>query len=311
MIHDPIQKHQSDEPPRHRYWATATGVVLACVIVLAAYPAMKRGYASLSSIPGLTQAVAGLRDQIQRAEQNAADASTAQQSSLREEADRLARDMRGRIEAASKRAADSAQQMYVKLQERVDVELKNSAERLAGLSERVDVLESSGATQQSQIAQLRREVGALHDTTVQQAGELARLRNEMADASSDTTSQIGSLRRNEERDHQDIEGVNTQLATKRIPFEAARNHVAALGDGVSLRVSATDVAYRRVSGWMWLSSDARTIWLNHQSALEPVIFYGYRDGARRELVITNVTRNSVTGYLVVPASPGAEAGGGE
>jgi hypothetical protein len=31
-----------------------------------------------------------------------------------------------------------------------------------------------------------------------------------------------------------------------------------------------------------------------------VVFYGYEDGKKRELVITNVTQNSVTGYLLAP-----------
>ena len=32
-----------------------------------------------------------------------------------------------------------------------------------------------------------------------------------------------------------------------------------------------------------------------------VVFYGYHDSKRRELVITNVSKNSVSGYLLLPA----------
>ena len=37
-----------------------------------------------------------------------------------------------------------------------------------------------------------------------------------------------------------------------------------------------------------------------QGAQEPLVFYGVKDGKRRELVITNVAKNSVTGYLLLP-----------
>ena len=51
--------------------------------------------------------------------------------------------------------------------------------------------------------------------------------------------------------------------------------------------------------------DRRTIWLKGQGAGEPVIFYGHEDGKKRELVITNVTKSSVTGYLLLPGESGA------
>jgi hypothetical protein len=51
---------------------------------------------------------------------------------------------------------------------------------------------------------------------------------------------------------------------------------------------------------MWLMPDRRTIWLKNQGAQEPIVFYGVKDGKKRELVITNVTKNSVTGYLLLP-----------
>ena len=44
--------------------------------------------------------------------------------------------------------------------------------------------------------------------------------------------------------------------------------------------------------------DRRTIWLRGQSAQEPLTFYGASDGRKRELVITQVTRDSVVGYLL-------------
>jgi hypothetical protein len=51
---------------------------------------------------------------------------------------------------------------------------------------------------------------------------------------------------------------------------------------------------------MWVLPDRRTIWLRQQGAQEPVDFYGYNDGMKRELVITSVAKRSVAGYLLLP-----------
>ena len=82
-----------------------------------------------------------------------------------------------------------------------------------------------------------------------------------------------------------------------------------LAAGISLNVTRTDTARRTLNGWISFLPDRRTIWLKNQNALEPVVFYGSRDGEKRELVITNVTRNSVVGYLLLPADRSAPAAG--
>jgi len=324
MIADP-QKHESDgerfpaEATRHRYFRTATCILIVCAIGAAAwlaYPALKQEYASLAAVPAVAQAVATLRAEVHEAEQKAAEASPAQQSALRAEADRLAREVLARMEAATRRASDSAQEAYNQLQQRVETEIQNSANRLESLSARLSTLESSFESEreahQTQLAELRQEVGQLREQASEQSEQMAKLRGEVEQASSGATEQITSVRRDEDRDHRDIEALTGRISMEKIPFEATRHHDTEVGDGISLYVSSADVEYRRISGWMWLASDGRTIWLRNQGAQQPVIFYGYRDGARRELVVTNVAAGSVTGYLLVPrqAALAAEAGSG-
>ena len=95
------------------------------------------------------------------------------------------------------------------------------------------------------------------------------------------------------------------LAVERVNFEVAKGHSQELAPGISIGLTGTDVQYRRVKGWMWVMPDRRTIWLRNQDAQEPVVFYGLTDGKKRELVITQVAKGSVAGYLVLPK--GADA----
>jgi len=87
---------------------------------------------------------------------------------------------------------------------------------------------------------------------------------------------------------------------KRVAFEVTEKHSRELTRGISFGLSRTDPSRQSVTGWMWVMSDRRTIWLHNQRANEAVVFYGYGDGKARKLVITNVATKSVKGYLVVP-----------
>jgi hypothetical protein len=87
----------------------------------------------------------------------------------------------------------------------------------------------------------------------------------------------------------------------RVAFQVDESHSRQLAPGISMGLSWVDTASQRVNGWVWFSTDHRTIWLRDQKTNQPVIFYGHDDGKRRELTITRVSAHSVSGYLVVPA----------
>ena len=94
--------------------------------------------------------------------------------------------------------------------------------------------------------------------------------------------------------------VEYKVGIKRVTFEVNKAHSQQVSPGISLGLTGIEMARHRVNGWVWVMPDRRTIWLRDQSIRKPVVFYGHLDGKRRELVITNVTANSVTGYLLLP-----------
>jgi sortase A len=107
-----------------------------------------------------------------------------------------------------------------------------------------------------------------------------------------------------------------QLVTKAIPakpaskpaptrspgktiFSVSAHHSLQLAPGVSIGLTGTDVPEGRLRGWVWLASGRRTIWLHDRT---PLRIYGALDGRTRLLVITGITRGSITGYVVAPRS---------
>jgi len=89
----------------------------------------------------------------------------------------------------------------------------------------------------------------------------------------------------------------TCTAARRVFFSVSEGHSTTLAPGISLGLDWADAASQRVKAWMWVMPDRRTIWLTSQHPREPLVFYGHQDGKRREVVITNIGRTSVSGYL--------------
>lgn len=304
---DPVEKREEEDrrksSRRHRHFLTGFLVVLAIVIAGLAwysYPMLRRHDASLGELRGQLQA-------------NAVGTSS-EQDSILSDAAKLGRDLRARIDAISRRASQATEDAYSRLEARLDAEVKSRTQGVTNVTDRVSNLEASRAADQTELAQLKQELDrARQEANVldqdsrhasqqaeQQSNELAQVKSELEDHQLNADQQIAALKRDQDRDRREVAGISNKLAVEKIPFEAGTNHTSELTDGISLHVSDTDVAYRRVSGWMWVASEHRDIWLRDQGALEPVIFYGSRDGQKRELVITNVAKNSVTGYLLLP-----------
>jgi sortase A len=88
-----------------------------------------------------------------------------------------------------------------------------------------------------------------------------------------------------------------QHSPRKIFFQVSEGHSRTLAPGISLGLDWTDPGTQRMNGWMWVMPDRRTIRLKRQHTRDPLVFYGGPDGRRRQLVITTIGRNSVSGYL--------------
>lgn len=105
-----------------------------------------------------------------------------------------------------------------------------------------------------------------------------------------------------------VKAAPVKPGVRRIPFNIARNKSRQLTPGISLGIDDTDVSGRRANGWIWLTRDRRTVWLKKQRLQTPLVIYGLRDGERYELRLTNITRTSVSGYLLhTPSTNSASA----
>jgi hypothetical protein len=255
-----------------------------------AYPRLQWQTDANTQIKNVQTTIDGLGDRIKAAESKF-DIQSKDQQGLRNQMATLSGRLNVRIANARKELEKSTNEMFRQAQARID-------DQTRGVQARMTRLESSNSDANTQVADLRRELGQVRSEMAQQENDLRAVRREMRNDA--VTLQLANLKNSEERDRKDVNSIINSLDLRRVAFEAKKNQNLQLAPGVSLKVTGTDVEHRRVNGWMWLMPDRRTLWLRGQNTQEPIIFYGYQDGKKRELVITNVTKNDVTGYLLLP-----------
>ena len=279
------------KPRRRGYLGAACGVLALGLAGAAWYtfPILKRHDAMLAQSGAMKHSVEALGGRLDQ--QNAKFAESAGSlEQLRQQIADLRREMRSRIATARKQAGDAAYEMVSGVAKQVNGEID-------GIKTHVARLELSRDADQVQISDLQNEVIQLRKEL---AAETQQFNDRIVATSAGAEQKIAGLVAVQEQERKDVDGLGRKLSLRRVDFEVDKGRNVELAPGISLEISGTDVSYRRVSGWMWVLPDRRTIWLRSQGAQEPVVFYSNSDGKKRELVITSVTDKSAVGYLLLP-----------
>jgi chaperonin cofactor prefoldin len=258
----------------------------------------------------LTNIVVAMSDQVKSTGEMVASWAD-DKKSLHDQIAKLDQTMETRIAAVTNQTLAFTSEMYRRIQAEIDDRMKRIDTRLAQI-------ESSSESQQTRIEELQRELGEVRSQAPKQADDLAAAvgskvgeigatqeREYALPQQSEEANRREETNSREEADHRHIDAFGHKLTVHRVDFEITKNHSRQLTQGISLGVVNTDTLHRSASGWMWVMPERRTIWLKAQNAGEPLVFYDKDDGKKRELVITNVTDGSITGYLLL-----AESGAG-
>ncbi len=305
---DPHEKREMDERwdavgRRHKVFGFG-GVILTLaviglgVLVWYAYPELKRHEATLKSLPSVQQLVDGMSDRLKDVNSKLSEWAKDKQT-LSDRLAKLGQHTETQLQAVRKQVEEASAETM----RRVETQIQD---KVQAVDARLERLESARNGDQTRVADLQRELDQVRGELAKTADQLSAVRHDMENHGASHERDLASLKESEERARRDVAAIENKLALRRVDFEVTKNRSSELADGISLGVTGTDPLYRKVNGWMWVLPDRRTIWLKGQAAQEPVIFYGYKDGKKRELVFTNVTNDSVTGYLLLsPNAPEA------
>jgi predicted transcriptional regulator len=291
---DELLREEEFESHHRMRWIVST-LVLAAIIGLGwyFYPTLSQAPAMMAQLPGLQKSFGEVGSRVTATEARLQD-WLAGQNELQQRVADLQKETESRFRYARKQAGELRAELYKRIHGEVLAQTQV-------LETQVAKLEARSESDQALIEKLQTDLAALREESEKQAAQLDGVHSQIERDSANRDQQFASLNDQVGSESRDLQDLSKKLAVKRVNFEVTRNHSQDLGDGISLGITGTDVSHRRVNGWMWVMPDRRTVWLHDQGAQQPVIFYGVRDGKRKELVITNVTRDSITGYLLLPA----------
>lgn len=266
-------------------WAAFAILLLALIGVSAyGYVSLQKENIQLSQIPEVMQSVSLVGGRLAAAEARLREMSVdwrGMQAAFAE----LDKKVSSRIARTRKYAEQLTAQSESRVQTRMD-------DRASGLEARIRQLQSEQQVDRTRLAQLREELAGVQ-------AEVAAVRHQADQDVSGLSERVATNER-------EIMGLNEELETERVDFEVVKKRLHELAPEISLKVTNTDVRYQRFSGWIRYAPEGRTLWVRDQGVQQPVTFYNKPGDAMYELVVTRVTKDSAVGYLLLPATEGAE-----
>jgi hypothetical protein len=192
------------------------------------------------------------------------------------------------LRTANKHAERLTTELEGRLEEKIDGQAYVDNTRL-------NALESGQRAEQAQLARLEQELGSARS-------ELAAVQQGLTALRQDTGKRLASLDSQAAGNSREIGSLSQRLDSRRVDFELMKDHTHEVAQGISLKLTATDVARQKFGGWISLTPDGRTLWVERQGVQQPFVFYKPKDKERCELVVTRVAQDSATGYLLLAAT---------
>jgi uncharacterized phage infection (PIP) family protein YhgE len=156
---------------------------------------------------------------------------------------------------------------------------------------RLNKVESMQRQDQAKLAQLNDQLRE----------QVSTLREQLAAAQQSNGRDLAYMQEQVSNNQGDLHTLVHNLHRDRVTFEIVRNSPTELAPGVTLTVLKTDVDHQRFRGYVSLTDEGKTLWLNNLSAKESVDLYTQANGHPYSLIVTTVNPDGVVGYLLLPA----------
>ncbi|PYU33955.1 MAG: hypothetical protein DMG31_07560 [Acidobacteria bacterium] len=259
-------------------------VALAAVLGVSAYYgylALNRQNIQVSQLFGSQAALSALGQRVDSAEGKLTEL-TGGWEGLGQRVTKL-EGLQGRVRVNLQQTRKYAETLTQQLHQQLSAELEA---RSSALDARLIQVESEQTAQRSQLAQVEAELK--QDIT------------SVTSVQEETGSDLSGVHRQVETNARDLNVLSQRLDRERVDFELTKGQTKELVPGISLQISGTNPMYQRYRGSLWLLQDSRTLWLRDQSVHQPVRFFHKETEEPYELVVTDVTKKFVIGYLLVP-----------
>jgi hypothetical protein len=196
--------------------------------------------------------------------------------------------LEGRVGADIKGTRAYAETLTQRLHQQMMSEMDS---RTSPLEARITQLETQQTEQRAQMAQVE-----------------SALKQDIATARAESGRDLMSVREEEETNARGVSALSERLDRRRVDFEVTKGQTKELIPGVTLKIRSVNQGRQNYRGSLQLEQGQRTVWLRDQSVQAPVRFFNTTGGGPYELVVTDVTKKNVAGYLLTPVKTNAASG---
>jgi len=289
---------QQEEHESHLRRTKILSIILVVLVMLFAtavwfsYPAFRDQKKAVADTVGLQSATNTLGERVGSVEGNLKKMS----SGFPALSDRM-----GQLEASLKtnlqQARTQAQAAANRIRDDVNQSIRAIQSRLAGVesnqresSERVNQLQDQIAGLQKELATMRGEASTAN----------ARIK-ELTEAQQGSTRDMSGLNDRIAASQTALNTLANRVDRRRVDFEVANRDAKQIAPDIYLSLRRTDTGKQEVDATLKVGTDGSSLPIRGQGIRKPVLFYGSEEGRPIELVFTQVSKNRVSGYLIMPA----------
>jgi len=207
--------------------------------------------------------------------------------------------MKSGLQQVRNQAQAAATQASQRVRDEVNRSLQAIQSRLTGIESNQKEAAEHVAQLQNEITDLKREIASAKEES-RTAGERI---NQLQEQQQASTNELSGLNQRMTTSQSAITNLTNRVDRKRIDFDVTKDKPAEILPGVHLTVKRADPGKQEMDGTIQLSADTPNLSIRGQGVQKPMLFHTPADGKPIELVLTQVAKNRVAGYVLttVPA----------
>jgi len=297
-------RQKVEREDQHQRKTIALAIVLAVLVVALigtswfAYPVVRDHKKAVAEMIGL-QGIANTLGVRMESVEASVGKMTAGLPSLADRMDQLQASMKTNLAAARKQAQTVATQVGQRIQEDVNRSMLAVQSRMEGVesnqkeaAERVNQLQEQVAGLQRQLATMREEASTSSQT-------IKELRDSQQTSTSELSGELSGLNSKLATNQAALTSLNNRMDRKRVDFDVQGRQIAQIAPGINLTVRRFDAGKQEIDGTVQL--EGMNMPIRAQGIKKPVVFYLQNETRPVELVLTQVSKNGVSGYVSLPA----------
>jgi cell division protein FtsB len=253
------------------------------------YPMLRDQKTASKQIAGLQNTTGGLGQRMDSMEGNMDKMTTGLPGLV----DQFQANMKAEVQIVR----DQASQIEHKVLSDVNQSLQSIQSRVSGVESTQQESREHVNQLQTQIAQLNQELSAVREQASASVAEIKQLKDQQETGSKGVTGLNQRINTNQAA----VTNLTNRIDRQRLEFEVSKSDkTAQVTPDIGVTVKHIDTGKQEVDLLMQLGGKNDDLLIRGQGIRKPVLFY-MPDGSRKvELVITQVSKDSVSGYLLLP-----------